>query len=244
VLGNVWVSEYGAACVSFFTPTPLVSPTINTVIGTRNTPGNGFGVGSAALLDRPIGLALSSTGLYICDQGGTKIKFVTTNSPGSTFPSNYYVQTFPSVGLTQPVDIAVDKIGNLYVSDRTARKVFICLRRTSTWHVIAGTGASGKADGAGGVATFTAPGSMTVDVGGIVWLVDDGGLRRIRWTGGDKTLPSSWYVEKIPLLTNSAADGGPGVGGRTNITGVCTTRGGVVGFMDYGSLRRLDLTRK
>lgn len=241
-LGNVYASEYGAHCISMFTPSVTLIPTLYTIAGLRNSAGDAVGTGAAARFSRPLGLGMAYSGLYVCDQNGSKIKMITTKQVGSIWASDYTVTNVPTAGLQRPTDIAADKLGNLYVSDRGARRIFIRLRRTNTWFPIAGSGEAGDADGQGNVAQFRSPGSIDVDAGGIVWVADNGRLRRIRWKGGDMTVRASWQVETIPFQVGDA-DGFAGAGASRNIRGLCVTRGGVVGLWDDGALRRLDLTR-
>ncbi len=244
VLNTCWVSEYAGGCISVFTPNPVgpYKPVL-TIAGVRGAPGDAVGTGATARFNHPIGLGMGYNALYVCDQNGTKLKKIMATTPGSTSPGTYTVERFPSAGIQAASDIAEDKLGNLYVADRAGRRIFRCERRRTTWTVLAGTGVQGLQDGAGNVATFDSLGPLAVDAGGILWVVDNGRLRRIKWIGGDPTASTSWRVETIPLLPRSTADGVDGVAGRTAIRGVAVTRGGVVGFMDDGALRRIDLTR-
>lgn len=245
VVGGCWVSEYNGGCLSRFSPgySRTTSPPV--LVGQRGNPGDAIGTGDEARLDHPMGVGMGFNELYVCDQDGHKLKKVTTDIPGATWSSAYRVENVPMPGLTQPVDICVDKLGNRYVADRAARSIFTSPRRRQGWYRIAGTGVAGAADGVGDAATFQMLGPIVVDAGGILWVVDNGKLRRIKPLGGDPVLPASWRVDTLPMAAAAAAavDGPDGVATRRAIRGVCVSRGGVVGFMDDGALRRVDMTR-
>lgn len=241
IVGNLYISEHSGSCVDIIPGGVGLGglSSASTIVGSRNNPGNSTGSGYSARLSGCWGIGVGSNAVYVCDQNGAKIRMITTSSPGSTYSSNYNVSDFPTVGLTKPMDITVDALGNLYVSDAGAKKIFICPRRTQTWYPIAGGGT--QADGKGNN-TLTTPGSIAVDTGGVIWIADNGALRRLRYAGGDMTLGASWQLDTIPLIAASAADGAAGVAGRHAVRGVAVSRGGTIGFTDDGTVRRLDMT--
>lgn len=240
IVGNVYVSEHNGACVSIIPAGTGLGglSSASTIVGSRNNPGDALGSGSTARLTAPWGIGAGYNAVYVCD--GAKIRKITTTSPGSTYGWNYQVSNLDTTGLVKPMDIAVDEMGNKYVSDAGAKKVFICLRRSTAWVAIAGGGAS--TDGTGAVAKFTAPGSISVGTGGVVWLSDNGTLRRLRPRSTVLTAAANWQVDTIPLIANSSADGADGKAGRRAVRGVTTSRSGTIGFTDDGAVRRLDMT--
>ncbi len=246
---NCYVSENGGACVSMFTPNPFTTfKPIYVIAGSKGVAGDvpaagAIATGAAARFNQPTGLGMGYGALYVCDQNGAKVKRITTTVAGSTSANDYRVEVVPTTGIARASDIAVDKIENLFIADANARKIYRCERRRTNWTLVAGTGVQGTADGRGNVATFHTLGPIVVDAGGIIWVVDNGRLRRIRPVAADLTLATSWQVETIPLVADSSADGPAGVAGRRQIRGVAVSRGGVVGFMDAGALRRMDMTR-
>jgi hypothetical protein len=248
-LHNCYVSENGGACISMFTPNPFSTyKPIYVIAGSKGVPGDlpaagAIATGATARFSQPVGLGMGYDALYVCDQNGAKLKKISATVPSSMVASNYRVEVVPTVGITRASDIAVDKLENKYIADAGSRKIFMCERRRTTWNLIAGTGVQGTADGPGNAATFHTLGPIVVDTGGILWVVDNGRLRRIRPVAANQTLATSWQVETIPLVAASSADGPAGVAGRRAVRGVAVSRGGVVGFMDDGALRRIDMTR-
>ena len=240
-LGNVYVSEHSGHCVDLYS-LGAGSGSASAIAGQRNSAGNAVGTGNVARLSKPWGIGAGINALYVCDQDGSTIRKITTTQPGSTYGWNYQVSAVSTTGLTKPMDIAVDALENIYVSDAGAKKVFICLRRTTVWKAIAGGGAN--VDGTGAQASFKTLGSIVVDTGGVVWVVDNGGLRRLYCTGGAMDANTNWRVDTVPLIANSTADGPDGKAGRRQIRGVTVARGGVIGFTDDGAVRRLDMTPK
>ena len=106
------------------------SGTITTFAGDYSLGGTYSGDGgaaTAAALNQPTGIALdSATNLYIADTGNNVIRVVNAASGNiSTFAGNYSLGgtysgdggAATAAGLNQPIDVVVDGLGNLYISD-------------------------------------------------------------------------------------------------------------------------------
>jgi sugar lactone lactonase YvrE len=96
-----------------------------------------------------------------------------------------------AAGFFSPHGIARDASGNLYVADTNAytiRKI----SPTGQVTTLAGSpGTSGTADGAGSSARFTRPNAITLDKGGVLYIVDGNAVRTMSTAGVVSTLAGS-----------------------------------------------------
>jgi uncharacterized protein (TIGR03437 family) len=114
--------------------------------------------------------------------------------------------------------VAVDHNSNLYLSDGGNHMV-LKVDSNGTLSVIAGNGIAGSSgDGGPAVsASLAAPGSLAIDGGGNVFLVDYGAVREITASGAITTLPGlgSVYSIAVDHANNLYAGGSLGVQKRT-----------------------------
>ena len=116
-MGNVFVADWGNNEIRKITPAGVV-----TTIAGNGKPGSADGVGTAATLNRPFGLAIDESGnIYVVDTGNELIREITpagavttvagTGTKGSTngtaFTTSFY----------QPTGIIADGAGNVYIAD-------------------------------------------------------------------------------------------------------------------------------
>ncbi|MFM7536111.1 MAG: LamG-like jellyroll fold domain-containing protein [Acidimicrobiales bacterium] len=90
-----------------------------------------------------------------------------------------------------PTDVALDAAGNLYVADLGNRRVRV-LGSAGTLRTVAGTGATGSADGLGTTATLTGPLGVAVAPSGAVMVGDGAGLLRRIDPAGAGRVTVSW----------------------------------------------------
>ena len=141
--------------------------------------GGDGGPAAEALLNRPIAIAADAWGyLYVADYGNHRIRVIDPSGTIETFAGTGQ-QGFGGDGgpateatLNQPLGIAVDSVGNIYVADRGNRRV----RRIDRSGVIATVAGTGEccAQGDGGPATqarLDAAG-VAVDGKGNVYVAD------------------------------------------------------------------------
>ena len=145
----------------------------------------------------PHGLAFSpdGTALYVTEFAGHRVfkadlanNTITvvagTGQPG--MPTEGMLAT--AAAITNPTGVAVDTLGNVYITSRNGQKVF---RITSAGQIftVAGSGGQGFA-GDGGQATdamLNHPGALAIDPGGALFVLDESNHRIRRIFGGTIT---------------------------------------------------------
>jgi len=86
-----------------------------------------------------------------------------------------------SARFTNPLGLACDKSGNVYVADTGNNQIRV-IREGRVSHVAGdGAGVAGSTDGVGGAAKFTTPMDVAVDAKGVVYVADTGNncIRRV-----------------------------------------------------------------
>ena len=160
-----------------------------------------------------MGLAVNSNGYLIADTGNHRIRLVNGAGTITTIAGNGSVGSggdggaATSASLTCPMDMVVDSIGNLYVSDPCVHRI----RKIDAAGVIttvAGNGTSGFS-GDGGPATLASlasPGHLDIDSHGNLYVVDSGN-HRVR-----AVTPAGTIVTVAGAGTPGySGDGGPAV---------------------------------
>jgi sugar lactone lactonase YvrE len=182
--GNLYFADCGTHRVLMISS----DGTITTVAGTFQSGYSGDGgLATSAQLSWPKDISFDSSGnLYIADSGNNIIRKVDRNGVITTIAGTG-VSGFSGDGQVAlgakffvPSGIAVDKSGNIYVSDTNNYRV----REIDTSGIvatIAGTGIGGFS-GDGGPATsaqLSYPTGIKVDVAGNIYIADSGAVRRI-----------------------------------------------------------------
>jgi len=155
----------------------------------------------------PTGIAVDAAGtnIYIADRGNHRIRLV---SGGALYTlagngtAGYVQGAATSAQFRNPTGVAIDALGNVYVADSDNH----CVRLISggTVSTAAGTGISGFLDGDAGIAQFSYPSDVVVDLDGRVLVADRDNhrLRRIH-DGQVITLAGSG----IPGILDSPSSG-------------------------------------
>jgi sugar lactone lactonase YvrE len=172
-----------------------------TIIAGSGGQGSGNGTGENASFDNPTSLALDTSGnIYVADYRNNLIRKVTAAGVVTTLAGTGVVgdgNGAPSVAtFSQPIGIATDKYGNVYVADSNNNLI----REISVSGVVstfAGTGVPGAVNGTASTATFNYPEGLAVDTLGNVYVADYGNnlIREISSAG---------------MVTTLAGDGGQG----------------------------------
>lgn len=192
--GNLYLADTLNHIVRRVTPDGVVS----TLAGTAGAQGSTDGSGAAARFLYPHDVAVDASGnLYVADSFNNTIRKVTPAGVVSTLAGAAgQVGSADGSGaaarFNSPQGIAVDAAGNVYVADRwnyTIRKI----TPDGAVSTLAGTaGEFGSVNGIGSAARFGAPGDMTIDADGNLYLIDSGStIRKITPTGTVSTLAGS-----------------------------------------------------
>jgi len=179
--GNIYVADNGNNTIRKVTPGGVVT----TLAGVVGSPGSTDGPGSTAQFHGPSHLAIdSSDNIFVADQGNSTIRMVTPDGVVSTPAGNPASRgsadgTGNAAQFYEPLGVAVDSSGNVYVADSYNYSVRKMTPRMTTQGkvydvtTLAGSATTqGSTDGAGSVARFYAPDGITVNGSGNVFVTD------------------------------------------------------------------------
>ncbi len=170
--GNSFVTDYGSHCVRKITPAGVVT----TLAGQPGTPGSADGTGTAAQFNHPLGIAIDRAGfLYIADCGNDTIRKISPTGDTTTLAGTAGLPGFddgqgPAARIWNPLGVAVDATGNVYVTCMATVRKITPSGLTTT---LAGKDAEiGSVDGAGTDARFIVPYGITVDAAGNLYVTE------------------------------------------------------------------------
>ncbi len=188
--GNVYVADTRNNTIRKVTPAGVVT----TLAGTAGNAGSADGTGAAAAFRSPYGVVLDASGnFYVTDSGNYTVRLVTPAGAVTTLAGapGIFGSTDgagAAAKFSGPGGIAIDRPGNLYVTDGNT------IRRITPGGVVstlAGSpGVFGSADGAGAAASFNRPLGVAADGLGNVWVADSGNntIREIAPSGAVTTV--------------------------------------------------------
>lgn len=174
-----------------------VAGNITTVAGTGISGYSGDGgPAKSAMLSFPIGMVMDTRGnLLIADNGTSRVRQIDRHGIITTIAGNgtagYSGDGGPATAasLNQPWGLAVDDLGNLYISDRS-NEVIRKVDRSGIIHTVAGNGTAGFS-GDGGPATSASlnlPTGLALDGAGNLYIADSSNYRiRVVNTAGTIT---------------------------------------------------------
>ena len=184
-MGNLYIADQGHHRIR---KVDAATGTISTIVGTGEPGYSGDGgPATQALLRDPVGVAVDGNGhLYIADADNRRIRRVdaftgTISTIAGTGERGYSGDggLATQAQLSEPVGVAVDGAGNLYIADTDNNRVRKVDAATGTISTIAGAGYSGDS-GHGGPATqaqLSEPVGVAVDGAGNLYIADEGDHR-------------------------------------------------------------------
>jgi len=181
--GNVYVSEDGEM-IRKITPGGVVSTLAGSgAVGAANN------TGTAASFNHPWGVATDASGnVYVADTYNSLIRKITPGGAVTTFAGSGVTGHADGNGVAAtfnyPAALATDALGNIYVADLSNNLI----RKITPGGVVstlAGSGASGSANGVGNLATFSGLYCITADAFGNIYAGDavNNLIRKITATG-------------------------------------------------------------
>lgn len=178
--GNIYFSEITNSVVRKIATDGTIS-TVAGMVGNFGFSGDG-GQATAAELDFPQGVAVDANGnLYIADRDNNRIRkvdvttgIITTVAGNGTAGDAGDGGQATAAELDSSQDMALDAVGNIYISDWLNNKIRKVDANTGIITTIAGTGDSGFS-GDGGAATaarLRSPSGITLDAAGTIYFSD------------------------------------------------------------------------
>ena len=187
--GNAYAAEFSGNRIRKITPAADV-----TTLAGNGAIGSLDGHGTSATFNVPSSVATDAAGnIYVLEFFGAVVRKITPAGDVTTLAGSgtagFADGTGSAASFGNAYGIATDAAGNVYVADSSNNRI----RKITPGGVVttlAGSGAIGAADGAGGSASFSAPGGLTVDSDGTLYVADTGNslLRKITPAGVVSTI--------------------------------------------------------
>jgi len=174
----------------------LQGGTVSTIAGSPNQWGGTDGNGAAARFYYPNSIAVDSSGnLFVTDAYGQTVRKITPAGDVSTFAGLFnHAGTADGTGAAarfhNPAGITIDASGTLFLTDSGSNTIR-SISAAGLVSTFAGThDLEGSADGTGAAARFAAPGGITVDSSGYLYVADtyNSTVRRISPSAAVTTL--------------------------------------------------------
>ncbi|HEY4207282.1 MAG TPA: IPT/TIG domain-containing protein [Puia sp.] len=168
--GNIIVADRDNNVIRKITPRGDVS----TIAGT-GTAGYADGAAASAMFKSPFKVAIDNdNNIIIADRDNFKIRKLTPDGVVSTIAGStagFADGSGSTAKFAQPLDVAVDALGNIYVADNTNHRIRK-ISPSGTVSTLAGSGTAGYADGTGTDAMFKNPSGLTMDNAGNIIVAD------------------------------------------------------------------------
>jgi mucin-19 len=227
--GNLYVSDSGNNRIRKITSTGTVS----TLAGS-STAGFSDASGTNALFNGLNGICVDSNGnVYVADYNNHRIRLITPSGTVRTYAGNGTATTAngtaTNASFNTPIGVAIDSTGVIYVTEFIGRVI----RRISTSQVvstIAGSGATGSADGLGTNASFLDLFYCCTDASNNLLICDrNHRIRKISPSGVVSTLAGSGTATFLDGIGTSAGFNTP--------SALCVDLFGTIYVSDYSNHR-------
>jgi sugar lactone lactonase YvrE len=171
-----------------------------------------------ARLAQPSGIVADRNGnFFIADRLNHTIRKISSEGVVSTFAGSPLASgtvdgSGASARFFNPRNLALDALGNIYVADTGNHSIRKITQGGVVTTIAGSSGAAGKSDGVGTLATFSFPYGVAVDTAGNIFIADTGNhaIRKISPDGGVITLAGSCgFVGSSDGAGNSARFASP-----------------------------------
>ncbi len=242
--GTLFVSDSQNHRIRAITP----AGEVRTYSGFLGEAGFTDGVAAAARFSTPWGVAIDSAGaLYVTDRGNHRIRKVATDGSVTTLAGTGVAGTANGAAavaqFSQPIGIAVDAAGFVYVTETTSHAIRKLTPDGVTSIFTGAAGTPGFVNGTAAAARFSNPIGLAVDGGGSIFVADKGNhsIRKITSTiglGGAITLNVTTFAG---VGVAGTVNGLKNVARFDNPISVLATedRGAVVGELSQATIRKL-----
>lgn len=206
--GNLYVADHLNYTIRKITPAGLVT----TLAGTADIRGSTDGTGTAARFFAPEGVAIDAAGnVYVADMFNHAIRKITPAGVVSTFAGTAVVRgsadgTGVAARFAEPVGIAADSAGNVYVADMFNYAIRKVTPAGVVTTLAGAAGVEGSTDGIGAAARFKSPNGIAADGAGNVYVTDAGSIRKITPAGVVTTLPGTVGADATGIATDGAGN--------------------------------------
>ena len=188
--GNLYIAEFGNNRVRKVSTNGNISTLAGN--GVSGYGGDG-GQATSAMINGPQGVAVDGSGnVYIADTANNRVRRVAPNGVITTVAGNGAAGFNGDGGsalnaqVGNPVAVAVDSVGNVFIADGSARVRKLFLSGIIT--TIAGAGTRGYSGDGGSapIASLNAPSALAVNAAGAVWVADtlNNAVRLLQFAGG------------------------------------------------------------
>ncbi|MGZ3833195.1 MAG: T9SS type A sorting domain-containing protein [Mucilaginibacter sp.] len=248
--GNLYVADAGGNTIRKIV---IATGVVTTYAGVANSAGSTNGALLSAKFNAPDGLTFDSSGnLYVADFSNNLIRVisggvVSTLAGGGSVggvASGATDATGVLATFNQPIDLAADGLGNLFVADYANNKIRKIVISTKVVTTLAGGGAGGTSSGyndaTGTTALFSSPASVTFDASGNLLVADqvNNRIRMITTAGVVTTIAGSSAGEAAGIGTAATFTGPVGI--ETDKLGNCYVADWPTG--STGTVRKMLLT--
>ncbi len=170
------------------------------------------GLGVAASFSGPKGVAIDASGLaYVADLANNRVRqIVMSTGEVTTLAGSGAAASTDGTGtaaaFSGPASLALDGLGNLYVTDSVTNRIRKVVLATQAVTTVAGTGVAAFLDGIGVIAAFDNPQGIACDANGNAYVADTDN-KRIR-----KMVLSSGAVTTLAGTSGASTSNGVGSG--------------------------------